>query len=124
MKTLMTTLIGMGAGAIVFLAFLALQQQQEVKQDLRIDKAKFELENATFDKTFEEKWQAFDGKPLSQRARERFDARIQAAERELAQETERLKAMETASDKTLAEMREALEALDKPLTRNTREATP
>ena len=113
MKTLMTTLIGMGAGAVVLLAFLALQQQQEVKQDLRLDKAKFELEHATFDKTFEEKWRAFDGRQLPKSERARLDARMKAAETEVAHETERMKAMESASDKTLTEMRETLEALDR-----------
>ncbi len=120
MKTLTTALVGTGAGAIVLLAYLALQQQQEVRQDVRLERARFERDSAAFDKTFEQKWRQFDGKSLTAHEQQAFDRRLQAAEAELVRETARLQAMETASDKTLSEMRDALDALDTPQPRHRR----
>ena len=113
MKTLITSIIGTGAAALILLAYLALQKQEEVKQEVHVDKARFESEAAKFDRAFEEKWQAFDGKQLPPAQRQAADARVRSARTEFDEARQKLDATRAASDKDLAEMKAALDALDR-----------
>ncbi|MGL5001359.1 MAG: hypothetical protein ACRDAM_00285 [Casimicrobium sp.] len=112
MKMLVAGLIGSGAGAVVLLAYLSLSQQQETKKDIALDKAVIEVQRARFDKDFEEKWNAFDGKPLSKAASNEHRERIKNAHEQLeALRTQKnLSAQHNAKD--LEELRAVIESGD------------
>jgi len=105
MKILVTGLLGTGAGGLVLLAYLSLQGQQEVKQEIHVDKARIEVESAKFDKAFDEKWAAMDGKKLSKSTQAGHEKRIDAAATNLEQEKKKLAGAEEDSKKDLAEIK-------------------
>lgn len=113
MKALTGALIGTGAGAIVLLAYLSLGQQAETKKEIQVDKAKIELEQARFDKQFDEKWAEFDGKKPSKEAKEAHEERIREASKDLAQTRDALGVASAKNANDLAEMKAAIDAMDK-----------
>ena len=113
MKALTGALIGTGAGAIVLLAYLSLGQQAETKKEIQVDKAKIELEQARFDKQFDEKWAEFDGKKPSKEAKEAHEERIREAGKDLAQARDALGVASAKNASDLAEMKAAIDAMDK-----------
>ena len=113
MKALTGALIGTGAGAIVLLAYLSLGQQAETKKEIQVDKAKIELEQARFDKQFDEKWAEFDGKKLPKEKQDANEQRIQEAGKDLAQARDALGAAAAKNASDLAEMKAAIDAMDK-----------
>jgi hypothetical protein len=112
MKVLVAGLIGSGAGAIVLLTYLSLGQQQEAKQDIAVDKAAFEVERASFDKDFEEKWQAFDSKPLSQSVVNEHGERMKAAQEQLRTLRAQRDFSSQQNERTFEELRAAIESAD------------
>jgi hypothetical protein len=113
MKALTTALIGTGAGAIVLMAYLSLGQQEQTKKEIAVDKAQHELENARFDKDFDEKWGEFDGKKPSKQAIERHDQRIEKAEKEAEEAKKTVKGAAAQNAKDLADLKAAIEEADK-----------
>ena len=113
MKGLTAALLGTGAFALVLLVYLSLGQQQETKKGIDVDKARIELERARFDKEFDDKWSAFDGKKPSKQQQEANAKRIDAAERELAEARSALGTAAEKNSQDLAEMKAAIDAMDK-----------
>lgn len=112
MKTLVTGLLGTGAFAVVLLAYLSLHGQQEVKNEVHVDKAKIEVEAAKFDKSFEDKWAAMSGKKTSKDELEQHEKRIAQAEDSLDEAKKKLATAQRASERDLAEIKAAIDELD------------
>lgn len=113
MKGLAGILIGSGALALVFVMYLSLSQQAETRKEIQVDKSKIELEQARFDKQFDEKWAEFDGKKLSKEKQEANEQRIQEAGKDLAQAREALGAESAKNASDLADIKAAIDAMDK-----------
>ena len=113
MKAIAGALIGTGALALVFVIYLSLSQQAETKKEIQVDKAKIELEQARFDKQFDEKWAEFDGKKPSKEAKEAHEERIREAGKDLAQARDALGVASAKNASDLAEMKAAIDAMDK-----------
>ena len=113
MKAIAGALIGTGALALVFVIYLSLSQQAETKKEIQVDKAKIELEQARFDKQFDEKWAEFGGKKPSKEVQEAHEKRIQEAGKDLAQARDALGAESAKNASDLAEMKAAIDAMDK-----------
>ena len=113
MKAIAGALIGTGALALVFVIYLSLSQQAETKKEIQVDKAKIELEQARFDKQFDEKWAEFDGKKPSKEAKEAHEERIREAGKDLAQARDALGVTSAKNASDLAEMKAAIDAMDK-----------
>ena len=79
----------------------------------QVDKAKIELEQARFDKQFDEKWAEFDGKKPSKEAKEAHEERIREAGKDLAQARDALGVASAKNASDLAEMKAAIDAMDK-----------
>lgn len=118
MKSLIVGLAGTGFAAVLFLAYLSMSQQQEVKKEVQVDKATFEVESARFDKEFNEKWQELGGKSVTRNASTESAARLQAAERTLSEAKKRQVTASQHSERDLAELRAVIDSLDdKPPTK-------
>lgn len=113
MKGLAGILIGSGALALVFVMYLSLSQQAETRKEIQVDKSKIELEQARFDKQFDEKWAEFDGKKLPKEKQEANEQRIQEAGKDLAQARESLGAESAKNASDLADIKAAIDAMDK-----------
>jgi len=113
MKGLAGILIGSGALALVFVMYLSLSQQAETRKEIQVDKSKIELEQARFDKQFDEKWAEFDGKKLPKEKQEANEQRIQEAGKDLAQAREALGAESAKNASDLADIKAAIDAMDK-----------
>ncbi len=113
MKAIAGALIGTGALALVFVIYLSLSQQAETKKEIQVDKAKIELEQARFDKQFDEKWAEFGGKKPSKEVQEAHEQRIQEAGKELAQARDALGAESAKNASDLADIKAAIDAMDK-----------
>ncbi len=113
MKAIAGALIGTGALAVLFVSYLALSQQAETKKEIQVDKAKIELEQARFDKQFDEKWAEFDGKKLPKEKQDANDQRIQEASKDLTQARDALGAESAKNARDLAEIKAAIDAMDK-----------
>lgn len=116
MKGLTGILLGSGALALVFVMWLSLGQQAETRTEIQVDKAKIELEQARFDKQFDEKWAEFDGKKLPKEKQDANEQRIQEAGKDLAQARDALGAAAAKNASDLAEMKAAIDAMDKEST--------
>lgn len=112
MKTLVTGLLGTGAFAVVLLAYLSLHGQQEVKNEVHVDKAKIEVEAAKFDKSFDDKWAAMSGKKTSKDELAQHEKRIAQAEDSLDEAKKKLATAQRASERDLAEIKAAIDDLD------------
>ena len=113
MKAIAGALIGTGALALVFVIHLSLSQQAETKKEIQVDKAKIELEQARFDKQFDEKWAEFGGKKPSKEVQEAHEKRIQEAGKDLAQARDALGAESAKNASDLADIKAAIDAMDK-----------
>ena len=113
MKAIAGALIGTGALALVFVIYLSLSQQAETKKEIQVDKAKIELEQARFDKQFDEKWAEFGGKKPSKEGQEAHEKRIQEAGKDLAQARDALGAESAKNASDLADIKAAIDAMDK-----------
>ena len=113
MKAIAGALIGTGALALVFVIYLSLSQQAETKKEIQVDKAKIELEQARFDKQFDEKWAEFGGKKPSKEVQEAHEKRIQEAGKDLAQARDALGAEPAKNASDLADIKAAIDAMDK-----------
>ena len=113
MKTLIGALFGAGALGLLLVAYLALTGRQEVRQDVSIDKANFEQEATRFDHSFEQKWQAYEGKEPKKGQRNDKGMHVNDAKSQLDQMREQLTSTQAASDEDLAEMKATLEAIGK-----------
>jgi hypothetical protein len=113
MKAIAGALIGTGALALVFVIYLSLSQQAETKKEIQVDKAKIELEQARFDKQFDEKWAEFGGKKPSKEVQEAHEKRIQEAGKDLAQARDALGAESAKNASDLADIKAAIDAMDK-----------
>ena len=113
MKGLAGILIGSGALALVFVMYLSLSQQAETRKEIQVDKSKIELEQARFDKQFDEKWPEFDGKKHPKEKQEANEQRIQEAGKDLAQAREALGAESAKNASDLADIKAAIDAMDK-----------
>lgn len=113
MKAIAGALIGTGALAVLFVTYLALSQQAETKKEIQVDKAKIELEQARFDKQFDEKWAEFGGKKPSKDVQEAHEQRIQEAGKDLTQARDALGAESAKNAGDLAEIKAAIDAMDK-----------
>ena len=113
MKGLTGLLLGSGALALVFVMYLSLSQQAETRKEIQVDKAKIELEQARFDKQFDEKWAEFDGKKPSKEAKEAHEERIREAGKDLAQARDALGAESAKNASDLADIKAAIDAMDK-----------
>ena len=113
MKGLTGLLLGSGALALVFVMYLSLSQQAETRKEIQVDKAKIELEQARFDKQFDEKWAEFDGKKPSKEVKDAHEERIREAGKDLAQARDALGVASAKNASDLAEMKAAIDAMDK-----------
>lgn len=113
MKAIAGALIGTGALALVFVIYLSLSQQAETKKEIQVDKAKIELEQARFDKQFDEKWAEFGGKKPSKEVQEAHEKRIQEAGKDLTQARDALGAESAKNASDLADIKAAIDAMDK-----------
>ena len=113
MKAIAGALIGTGALALVFVIYLSLSQQAETKKEIQVDKAKIELEQARFDKQFDEKWAEFGGKKPSKEVKDAHEERIREAGKDLAQARDALGVASAKNASELAEMKAAIDAMDK-----------
>lgn len=97
----------------MFVIYLSLSQQAETKKEIQVDKAKIELEQARFDKQFDEKWAEFGGKKPSKEVQEAHEKRIQEAGKDLAQARDALGAESAKNASDLADIKAAIDAMDK-----------
>lgn len=123
MKGLTTILLGTGGAGLVLLAFLALQGQQDVKRDVDVDKAKLEVKEAEFDRTYDERWAAMSkengGHVSPDQAKKdagrtaQSEQRIVDAKADLAALKQKQAATNAATEQDLADMKSAINEFEK-----------
>lgn len=109
MKEITSALIGAGGACCVFVAYLVLSGQAEVKQETRVESAKHEIESATFDKEFSEQLGSIDGRKIDV---SKSTSRIKKAENALGDAEAELEKLRRESDADRDEIRKSLREID------------